>query len=196
MTGLRTALDEVLPGYDFRSRHDLSVTAEPDALWWAVEHYRLDRDSSFLMRSLFRLRGLAVPGGTLRDALDGSGFTLVAERTGEEIVAATTGRFWTIRERANIEAPDDLDSFLVFDRPGWAKGAMSIRVEPQDEDGTNLVTETRVQCVDDGARRRFAVYWMLISVFSGWIRRDMLRAIARLALKAPPARRVHSADPP
>ncbi len=163
MTGLPIALDEVLPDYDFRSRHGRTVAAEPEALWWAVERYRLDR----------------------RDALDGSRFTLVAERPGEEIVAATTGRFWAIRERANMEAPDDLDAFLAFDRPGWAKAAVCIRVEPRDDGATNLVTETRVQCVDHGARRRFAVYWMLINVFSGWIRRDMLEGIASLAAHAP-----------
>jgi len=185
MTGLPIALDEVLPDYDFRSRHGRTVAAEPEALWWAVERYRLDRDGSLLMRSLFRLRGLAVPRGTLRDALDGSRFTLVAERPGEEIVAATPGRFWAIRERANMEAPDDLDAFLAFDRPGWAKAAVCIRVEPRDDGATNLVTETRVQCVDHGARRRFAVYWMLINVFSGWIRRDMLEGIASLAAHAP-----------
>jgi hypothetical protein len=187
MTALPTALDEVLPDYDFRSRHGRSVAAEPEALWWAVERYQLDRDGSLLVRSLFRLRGLPVPRGTLRDALGGAAFSLVAERTGEEIVAATTGRFWAIRERANMEAPHDPDTFRAFDRPGWAKGAVSIRIEPQDDDATNLVTETRVRCVDDRARRNFAVYWMLINVFSGWIRRDMLRGIARLAARAPKA---------
>jgi hypothetical protein len=185
------ALDEVLPDYDFRSRHSRTLAAEPEELWWAVERYRLDRDSSFLIRSLFRLRGLSVPRGTLRDALDGSSFTLVAERPGKEIVAATTGRFWTIRERANMEAPDDLDAFLAFDRPGWAKAAVCIRAEPRDHGATDLVTETRVQCVDYGARRRFAVYWMLINVFSGWIRRDMLEGIASLAAHAPQRLRVH-----
>jgi hypothetical protein len=185
MTGLHIALDEVLPDYDFRSRHGRTVAAAPEALCWAVERYRLDRDGSLLMRSLFRLRGLAVPRGNLRDALDGSRFTLVAERPGEEIVAATTGRFWAIRERANMEAPDDLNAFLAFDRPGWAKAAVAIRAEPRDDAATDLVTETRVQCIDRGAQRRFAVYWMLINVFSGWIRRDILGGIAALAAHAP-----------
>ncbi|MDQ4004708.1 MAG: hypothetical protein M3135_00190 [Actinomycetota bacterium] len=43
------------------------------------------------------------------------------------------------------------------------------------------MTETRVLCVDDRARRRFAVYWALIGPFSGWIRHDLLRGIARIA---------------
>ena len=44
-----------------------------------------------------------------------------------------------------------------------------------------MITETRVRCVDDRARRRFALYWLLIKVFSGWLRRDFLRKVARIA---------------
>jgi hypothetical protein len=80
-----------------------------------------------------------------------------------------------------MEEPADLDAFKSFDRPGWAKGAISIRVDRLDDGSTNLTTVTSVQCVDEHARRRFALYWALINGFSGWIRRDMLRAIARIA---------------
>jgi hypothetical protein len=178
-------LDEVLPEFDFRSRHSRGVAAPPESVWGAVERYDLSRDASLLVRSLFRLRGLPVPRGSIWEALGGSGFAVLAERSGEEIVAGTTGRFWAIRERANMEQPADLDAFKAFDRSGWAKAAWCIRIERLDDGSTNLVTETRVQCVDDGARRRFALYWTLINVFSGWIRRDMLRAMARMAESGP-----------
>jgi len=150
-----------------------------------VERYDLSRDASLLVRSLFRLRGLPVPRGSIREALGGVGFAVLAERSGDEVVAGTTGRFWTIRELANMERPAGLDAFTAFDRPGWAKGAICIRIERLDDGSTNLVTETRVQCVDEGARRRFALYWTLIEFFSGWIRRDMLRAVARIAESGP-----------
>lgn len=80
-----------------------------------------------------------------------------------------------------MEAPRDLQAFRAFDRPGWAQGAMSIRIEGLKDGSTYLVTETRVRCTDDTARRRFAVYWTFIKVFSGWLRRDFLRRIARIA---------------
>jgi hypothetical protein len=121
----------------------------------------------------------------MREALPGYGFTILAERPGEEIVVGTTGRFWTLRERANMERPADLDAFQEFDRPGWAKAAMSFRVELLEDGSTKLETETRVDCMDDGARRRFALYWTLIEFFSGRIRRDMLRAVARMAERRP-----------
>ena len=111
----------------------------------------------------------------------GSGFTVLAERPGVEMVAGTTGQFWALREQAHMEAPLDLQAFRAFDRPGWAQGAMSIRVERLLDGSTHLMTETRVRCVDHAARRRFAIYWLFIKVFSGWLRRDFLRRIARIA---------------
>jgi hypothetical protein len=175
-----TLLDEVLPECDYRSRHDRHVLASPEDAAGALERYRLDRDSSPLVRLLFRLRGLGTPSGSIRDALTGSGFGVLAESP-EEIVVGTFGRFWTVREKRNMEAPRDLEDFQAFDRPGWAKGAMTLRVEPRDDRTSTLVTETRVHCMDDRSRRRFAPYWALISHFSGWIRRDLLRGIARIA---------------
>jgi len=174
-------LDDVLPEFHYRSRHDRHVLASPEDVARAVEAYRLDRDSSPLVRLLFRLRGLRVPSGPLREALAGSGFGVLAERPGEEIVVGTIGRFWALRERDYLEAPRSLDDFHAFSPPGWAKGVMTLRVEPRDDGSSTLVTETRVLCPDEHARRRFAPYWALISVFSGWIRRDFLGGIARIA---------------
>jgi hypothetical protein len=177
-------LAEVMPECDFLSRHSRRVAAPPESVWWAAERYDLSRDATLPVRLLFRLRGLGVLKGSIRDALSALGFTVLAERPGEEIVFGTVGRFWAIPERANMDQPADLDAFEAFDRPGWAKGAISIRVERLDDGSTNLETATSVQCVDEHARRRFALYWALINVFSGWIRRDMLRAIARIAESA------------
>jgi hypothetical protein len=179
-----TLLDEVLPEYDFVSRHGREVRATPEEVARAVERYHLTRDASPLVRLLFRLRGLRIPSGSVRAALSTAGFTVIAERPGQEIVVGTIGRFWTLREQANMEAPADLDAFRRFARPGWAKGAASLRFEPRHGGWTNLLTETRVQCVDVRARRCFALYWMLIKAFSGWIRRDLLRGIARMAEEA------------
>ena len=106
---------------------------------------------------------------------------MLAERPGEEIVVGTTGRFWALREQDYMEAPRGLEDFHAFAPPGWAKGAMTVRVEPRDDGTSTLVTETRVLCIDHHARRHFAPYWALVSVFSGWIRRDLLGGIARIA---------------
>ena len=180
-TAATTLLDEVLPEFDYRSHHRRRVLASPDEVGTAMERYRLDRDSSAFVRILFRLRGLKVPSGSLRDVLTGLRFGVLAERPGEEIVVGTIGRFWTLRERDNLERPRDLEDFRTFSPPGWAKGVMTLRVEPRDDGSSMLVTETRVLCMDEQARRRFAAYWAFINVFSGYIRRDLLGGIARIA---------------
>jgi hypothetical protein len=176
-----TLIDEVLPDVDYRSRHARQVRAPAEDVAQALDQYVVGRDSSHLVRLLIRLRGLRIPSGSVRDVLKRSGFTALAERPGEEIVAGTFGRFWTLREQANMEAPLDLEDFQTFARPGWAKAAMAIRIEPGDDGSSTLVTETRVLCMDERARRLFAPYWAFIRVFSGWIRRDLLSGIARIA---------------
>jgi hypothetical protein len=176
-TTTTTLLDEVLPEFDFRNRHARRVDAPPEWVAQAVNICRLGRASSIL----FKIRGVRLPSGSIREALTGSGFTVLAERPGLEIVAGTTGQFWRLREQAYMEAPLDLRAFRAFDRPGWAQGAIALRIEPREDGSTDLITETRVRCVDDAARHRFAIYWSFIKIFSGWLRRDFLRRIARAA---------------
>jgi hypothetical protein len=176
-TTARTLLDEALPEFDFGSRHGRHVDATPDRVAEAIDAFRLGGAASLLTR----IRGLHIPSGSIRDVLTGSGFTVLAERPGSEVVAGTFGQFWALREQAHMEAPLDLHAFRAFDRPRWAQGAISLRIEPLGDGSSRLMTETRVRCVDDAARRRFAVYWLLIRVFSGWLRRDFLRKIARMA---------------
>ncbi len=174
---MTTLLDGVLPEFDFRSRHARRVAATPERVAEAIDGVRLDGAASLL----FRIRGLHIPPGSIRDALVGSGFAILTERPGLEMVAGTTGQFWALREQAHMEAPRDLQAFRAFDRPGWAQGAISIRLERLENGWTEVITETRVRCVGDAARRRFAIYWSFIKVFSGWLRRDFLRRIARIA---------------
>jgi hypothetical protein len=170
-------LDEVLPEFDVRSRHARRVFASPERVAEAVERFRIGGAASVL----FRLRGLRLPSGSIRELLDSVGFAVLAERPGVEVVVGTTGQFWALREQAHMERPRNLEAFRAFDRPGWAQAAMSIRIQDLEDGSTLLSTETRVRSVDDEARRNFGRYWFLINVFSGWLRRDMLREIARLA---------------
>ena len=176
-TTTATLLDDVLSEFDYRIRHSRHVAAPPEWVAEAVNVFQLGRAASLL----FKIRGIDLPPGSIRDVATRLGFTILAEQPGVEIVAGTNGQFWALRELDHMEAPRDLDAFRTFDRPGWAQGAMSVRIEPRDDGSTALSTETRVRCVDDAARRRFAPYWLLIRVFSGWLRRDFLRRIARIA---------------
>jgi hypothetical protein len=176
-TDTATLLDEVLPEFDFRSRHSRQIAAPAEWVAQAVNICRVGRAATLL----YKIRGVRLPAGSIREALVGPGFTLLAERPGVEMVAGTTGQFWAPREQAHMEAPPDLQAFRAFDRPGWAKGAIALRIEPLEDGSTRVTTETRVRCVDEAARRRFAIYWLVIRPFSGWLRRHYLRRVARMA---------------
>jgi hypothetical protein len=177
-TATKTLMDDVLPEFDFRSRHSRRVAASPEWVAEAIEVFQPGRVASLLLR----IRGVHLPSGSIREVLAQLGFTMLAERPRAEWVAGINGQFWAFRdERTHLESPRDLDAFRAFDRPGWAQGTISLRIEPLEEGSTLLTTETRVRCVDDTARRRFALYWLLIKPFSDWIRRDLLRRIARIA---------------
>ena len=181
-------LDEIMPTWHFRNHHSMVVAAPAARVAEAVESLDLGRDLSPLVRLLFRARGLSTPSGpTPRAAMTSTGFTVLAEQPGREIVFGIAGKFWAPREMANLVRVPDARAFIAFDRPGEAKGAMNIRVEPISDDRTLLRTETRVSCTDRRARLLFGVYWTLIRIPSGWIRGDMLRAIARRALQPAPA---------
>lgn len=175
-------LDEIMPTWHFGNHHQIVVEAPADRVVEALESMRLDRDSSWLVRAFFRARGLRVPDGpTPRAALTASGFSVLDERPGREIVFGIAGKFWAPREMANLIRVPDARTFKEFARPGEAKGAMNLRVEPLDDGRTMLGTETRVWCTDRRARLLFRIYWTLIRIPSGLIRADMLRAIARRA---------------
>lgn len=178
--GAADLLDDVLPRFDVRSHHELEVGAPVADTWDALEHDDI-LAGSILTRALFVLRGLGTTRGALRDTMGTSGFSILAERPGRELVLGIAGRFWALRETRALRRLPDTATFRHFDEPGWAKAAMTIRLEPLAERSTRVVTETRVACCDAAAGRRFSWYWMLIGPFSGLIRWEMLHGLRRAA---------------
>jgi hypothetical protein len=173
-------LDHIMHTFDFGSRYEIMLPAPAARVVQAVDTYRLD--SSLFVRVLFRLRGLGPAPGNLRTSLPQRGFTILAEDPGREIVVGVAGRFWALDEMGSMIRVSDAAAFVAFDQAGAAKAAANLRIEAVGAATTRLSTETRVQCVDTAAYRRFALYWSLIRPFSGWIRRDMLRRIRRHTL--------------
>lgn len=176
----KTLLDGLMPEFDFGNDYERVVVAPPARVSEAVEAYRLD--GSLLIRLLFRLRGIPVPG-ILRGLSQTLGFTLLGEEAGKEIVFGIAGRFWALNEVANLISVPGAQAFRDFDMPGTAKAAMNFRCDALPNGTTRLSMETRVKCIDGKAYRRFRFYWALIKPFSGWIRLAMLRGIGRIALE-------------
>lgn len=184
-------LDELMPRWDVATRHEALVRAPASTTYRAAR--AVDLAGAPIAKLLFRLRGFpqqahwdertrtwTFPTGhslTLESALR-AGFVLLGERPGSEIVIGGAGRFWTLSGGRVAITPAE---FASFARPGMAKAAFTLRVEADGADRSRLITETRVLCVDDEARRSFKRYWRLILPGVVLIRRAALGRIRREA---------------
>ena len=177
-------IDAWMPEFDAVERHDTHVRASPEAVWRAAS--TLDFARSPVIRTLFALRSL--PGllsrgprrpalGATLDGLLRSGFVLLGERPGEELLLGLVGRFW--RPDGGIVRLT-AEELRAFDRPGYAVATWNFTLA-EEGGGARLATETRVRCTDAAARRSFRRYWTVVGPFSGLIRREMLRSIRRAA---------------
>lgn len=168
-------LEKIMPTFDKSERHDIEISASPEAVYDSV--WKLDLTESRLASVLFRIRGLPREARTLRGLID-LGFNLLEDDPPREILLGLIAKFWTAR-------PDllehDSESFQAFDSPGYGKAAWNFFVEPRSNGRTRLTTETRVRSTDPRSRRLFSVYWFVVRLGSGWIRRIMLRLIKRHA---------------
>src|SRR6266852_1452427 len=86
-------LDDLMPAYDARERHELEVAASPENAVAMALASPIAPDA--LVRALFRLRGLST-GGTVHGAMRALGFSpLVSEK--DCVVIGAAGRPWTPR---------------------------------------------------------------------------------------------------
>lgn len=171
-------INEFLPEYDFGAVYEICIDA-PSAL---VYEHMLASDfyGAPIVRLLMSLRtGKRVRQNQALGAMfrrcQGSGFFILADVAGEELILGVAGKFWRPDGGRCLElrAAD----FVEFARPGYAKAVMNFRVRPDGLRGTVLSTETRIQCCDRDARWKFRIYWALIERFSGVIRKALLRQI-------------------
>lgn len=162
-------IDALLPHCDFYERHTILTTATPERAYDAIVSADLAR--SRVVRALLMLRGVGrVPARTTLRFADG--FSVVAEDPPREIVLGIEGPFWSPRCKPR---GIDAEAFRGPVPANTARGAWNFHVEREGE-RTRVSTETRVLC-GEGARRKFALYWLFIRPWSGLIRRMMLRTI-------------------
>jgi hypothetical protein len=159
-------LDEFLPEYDARERHERSVPGTPELAVAAALGVPVAPDG--LVRALFRLRGLP-GGGSVQGALRGIGLEPLVEEP-DCVVLGAAGRPWSPRSRlTQFDKAGPGEIRIVFDLTATAAG-----------DGTSmLATETRVAAMDASGRRTFRRYWLVVGPFSALIRRRWLAAAER-----------------
>jgi hypothetical protein len=173
-----TELDRVLPQFDRSERHEMRVNASCEVVRRAAEEVTFSDIRGFqTLMSLRTMRRVEVRPKPVLAAMTGpgAGFTLLA-RTDGEFVAGNVGRPWKNERPAAIAGADE---FRAYAGPGHAKVAFNLLVEPANEGGCKLSTETRVLATDETARQAFTRYWRVVYPGSALIRLLWLDAIQR-----------------
>ena len=177
-------IDSFAPNPDAVETHSITIAASSDAVYRALWTADLGAPVIKLLLALRSLPGFVARGFssfprnqkiTLQTLLD-SGFGVLAEEPGQEIVLGVTGRFW--RPVGNL-TPFNREDFDGPVRLGFARAVWNFKVEEGGSGQTILATETRVTCGDPASRRKFRAYWLFVRPFSGLIRRLMLRSVKR-----------------
>jgi hypothetical protein len=187
-----TKLSELIPHYDVIETHEISLPVPPDAAMAAVK--AVTGAEIRLMGPLMAVRTIPhllrrTPVGIDRrapalEAMLAMGFSPLAA-DGHEVVIGAIGRFWRLSDNLPVPGIAGSADFSGFDRPDYAKAAVGFRVEA-DGAGSRVITETRVVCTSDAARKRFRLYWFFIGFGSALIRRSWLAAIARRVRRSAP----------
>jgi hypothetical protein len=186
-------LDEFLPEYEFHEIHAVTVHASPERVFTAMKELTI-AELSPLIFLLLELRNLPArllkkqaPGsfqsGPFLEQMVKGGFIPLAQDPGREIVFGLVGQFWKLTGSEDPHIPDS-QAFLAFNDPAYGKVAANLLVRLDERGRTRCSTETRVRVAEPSTRRKFALYWWVISTGSAFIRILWLRAIKRKAEKA------------
>ncbi len=166
-----------MPVYHFNERHSRWVNAEPEDVWAALN--QLSLSDLTITRPLLMIRGLSRPGSIERRPFLERGPVRLYDTTAPHYaVGGLVARPWQLRP-AHVDVAD-LAEFAAFTEPGWVKCLTDFEVQVHGG-RVRLSTETRGYSTDARARRRFRLYWAVIRIGSGLIRRDMLAAVGRQA---------------
>lgn len=188
-------LDKFLPKYEFNEIHTVKVDAPLERVFTAMKELT-PAELSPLIFWMLDLRNLPAKlmGKTPPNVMQQSkpfleqmyegGFLPLAEAADSEIVFGMVGQPWKLTGGEEPEVPNP-QAFLDFADPAFAKIAANLAVTVDKEGCIHCSTETRIHVPEPDTRRKFAFYWRIISMGSGWIRVLWLGAIKRKAEKLP-----------
>jgi hypothetical protein len=182
--GLDHYNDQLLPDWEVGEHHEIAVKAPASTAYAAAR--MLDIEESALVRLIFWLRQVIMrapraPDDRRRPFIERAqalGWAVLVDIPGRRTVLAAVTRPW---QRAVTFIPLCGVDFLAFNQPGYAKIIWAIEVHPDGDARSIATTETRVQLTDPASRRRFRLYWALLSPGILAIRYLSLRLIRRQA---------------
>ncbi|HSE41089.1 MAG TPA: hypothetical protein VLH08_10035 [Acidobacteriota bacterium] len=175
-------LDEILPKYDVSAKYSIRVNAPPERIYRALNE---GLPVGAITKLLMTLRGLPrLFRKPKEDVSPESAFYRLKQLENREVVIGIIGQFWKpVSRPLKIQS---LDEFLNFQKDGFCKAALNLRIEEREPGICDVITETRVLSYGS-AVSSFKEYWRVIKPFSGMIRREILRKIKQKAER--PARR-------
>jgi hypothetical protein len=185
-------LDKFLPNFNFNEVHSVTINASPDKTYAATKGLLSSELSPllhlFLAIRMLPARFMGTSSPVRKEAkpfltqMTEGGFAILAD-SNHEIVIGAIGQFWKLAAFKTFISVTGPQAFLDFNRDGFAKVVTNLAIQPNG-DTTILSTETRIWAPDEKTRRKFAFYWRVISLGSGWIRTMWLNAIKRRAERA------------
>lgn len=170
-----TSLAQALPRPPFAEIHCRHIASNPQTVWTVLMAITA-RDLPWTSR-LMKIRGISAD---LDAPLTTNGpvpLEVVQEPTYAAGVRA--GQPW--RRKPTNGPTLSLADAAQFSEPGWLIMGTDYRLTATKHNQTELRTETRCRATSRSAALRFAPYWIGIRLFSGLIRREVLRAVAQRA---------------
>ncbi|MEI2731836.1 MAG: hypothetical protein V9G08_07530 [Dermatophilaceae bacterium] len=181
---MHTLIDTVMPTWDHRECHRISINASAETVWDTLHTLRV-RDLPFSVllssaRAPWRLPQVGRQGVLDARALERFPVRPLVSAPPHELVLGDISNYARRTPRRGPAMTGDPNAFAHFATPGWTKAAMSFRITPARE-GVAVYTETRVVSTDSITRARFRPYWLLIRLGSGAIRQEILHSARRIA---------------
>lgn len=163
-------IDKYIPDFQFNEIHKAIVNAGAEEAYKSTMD--LDLSKSRIIEILFRLRGLPFKHKKLSKVNQDMKFTLLEEIPYSEFLYG----FWFSTQ---TEWVTDLKEFEKDNEKYNAKAAWSFCFNERSDGTTEIITETRVLCLNTKSKFVFSIYWFFIRPFSGLIRIEVLRLIKR-----------------
>lgn len=161
-----------LPDYDFNEVHTIIINQPSEKVYSLIKS--LDLSSEWVIKALFKLRGLPVSEFTLSGLVKQMNFAWLDEKENEELLIGCWGN-------NKPERIPDPETFRTDNKKFVRKIAWNFLLEPLGPATCRVTTETRILHFATKAKIVFGFYWFLVRPFSGLIRIIMLKQLKKRA---------------
>ena len=188
----KSRIDEYLAEFDFSEIRTIEVDASAEEVYAATKALT-GNDISGIAGKVSPINGLPEKlrdaEDQIKEAMDLPLLDILFEKAvvrlvdlpGQEIVFGIVGEFWEDGSGhwPDIESPEE---YQAFDDPSFGKVAVNLMIQPgRESESVLLSSELRTSVPDASKREQFSQYWPVVSVGSGFVRQQWLKAIKRRA---------------